>query len=196
MLTTYKPLAQKVLTPIALRLHFINPNIITLTGLVFPILFLILLLSELYVLAVISFILNLTDMLDGLVARSQNKVTPFGGFLDSTLDRVSDFVVISAFGFADLVPWTIIIPLLLVSSLISYIRSRTELAAKNKLVAAVGIIERTERIGIIFIALILYILFPNFFIFQMNIASMIFILLLILSSVTVYQRLVFAYKKL
>lgn len=33
------------------------------------------------------------DMLDGAVARIAKKTTRFGGFLDSTLDRVSDFAV-------------------------------------------------------------------------------------------------------
>ena len=36
---------------------------------------------------------NLFDMLDGQVARLTNRVTRFGGFLDSSLDRLSDMVV-------------------------------------------------------------------------------------------------------
>ncbi len=196
MLSSYKPVANKILLPVAMQLRYVNPNIITFSGMIFPVLFITLLLLKLYILSALTFILNFTDMLDGLVARSQNKVTPFGGFLDSTLDRISDFIVISAFGFANLVPWIIIIPLLLTASLISYIRSRTELAAKNKLVAAVGIVERTERIVIIFTALVLYILFPNNLMFQYNIISIIFIILLILSCITIYQRMIFAYKKL
>ena len=36
---------------------------------------------------------NVFDMLDGQVARRTNRVTLFGGFLDSSLDRLSDMVV-------------------------------------------------------------------------------------------------------
>jgi CDP-diacylglycerol--glycerol-3-phosphate 3-phosphatidyltransferase len=36
---------------------------------------------------------NLFDMLDGQVARLSGRVTRFGGFLDSSLDRLSDMVV-------------------------------------------------------------------------------------------------------
>ena len=42
---------------------------------------------------VVLIVANLFDMLDGQVARLTNKVTRFGGFLDSSLDRLSDMVV-------------------------------------------------------------------------------------------------------
>ena len=38
------------------------------------------------------------DMLDGAVARIGNKATRFGAFLDSTLDRLSDFAVFAGIG--------------------------------------------------------------------------------------------------
>jgi CDP-diacylglycerol--glycerol-3-phosphate 3-phosphatidyltransferase len=42
---------------------------------------------------VILIVANLFDMLDGQVARLSGRVTRFGGFLDSSLDRLSDMVV-------------------------------------------------------------------------------------------------------
>src|SRR3712207_76447 len=42
---------------------------------------------------VILIVANLFDMLDGQVARLTGRVTRFGGFLDSSLDRLSDMVV-------------------------------------------------------------------------------------------------------
>ena len=39
-----------------------------------------------------------TDMLDGAVARIGNLATRFGGFLDSTIDRVSDFAIFAGIG--------------------------------------------------------------------------------------------------
>src|ERR1700674_4570995 len=42
---------------------------------------------------IILIVANLFDMLDGQVARLSERVTRFGGFLDSSLDRLSDMVV-------------------------------------------------------------------------------------------------------
>lgn len=42
---------------------------------------------------VVLIVANLFDMLDGQVARLSGRVTSFGGFLDSSLDRLSDMVV-------------------------------------------------------------------------------------------------------
>jgi len=52
-------------------------------------------------------------MLDGMVARKYHKVTAYGGFLDSTMDRVADFLIITAFSFGGIVRWEIVAPLLL-----------------------------------------------------------------------------------
>lgn len=165
-------------------------------GLVFPVVFFWCLVNELYVFALIAFIFNGLDLLDGMVARMQNKVTAFGGFLDSTIDRFADFTVLVAFGFAGLVAWEIILPLVLLTYLISYIRSRTELAAKGTLVASVGFVERTERLLVVFVGLALYALFPDARLFEQNILTLTFVLLTVLSAVTVGQRVVFAYQKL
>jgi len=196
MLSVFKPVAEKSLTPVAQLLRNVNPNTLTLLGLVFPVVFFVLLANEMYALALVALVLNAADMLDGLVARSQNKVTAFGGFLDSTIDRFADFVVIVAFSFTGLVSWEIVAPLLLLTYLISYIRSRTELAAKGKLVASVGIMERTERLTTIFIGLGAYAIWPNATLYNLNILGVTFLVLTALSAVTVGQRVWFAYRKL
>lgn len=196
MLSVLKPITEKSLQPIAHLLRNVNPNSITLLGLIFPVVFFVLVQHEMYALALVVFILNAVDMLDGLVARAQNKVTAFGGFLDSTIDRVADFVVIAAFGFAGIVEWSLILPLILLTYLISYIRSRTELAANNKLVANVGIMERTERLITLFIGLAIYALWPHASIAGQNLMAITVLILIILSAITVGQRVAFAYKKL
>jgi CDP-diacylglycerol---glycerol-3-phosphate 3-phosphatidyltransferase len=43
--------------------------------------------------AIIIFIAGFLDMLDGQVARRQNRVTAFGAFYDSTLDRYADMAL-------------------------------------------------------------------------------------------------------
>jgi len=196
MLTTIKPVAEKSLRPLAAIFKNVNPNVISLFGLLFPVLFFICVYHELYVLALVVFVFNGVDMLDGMVARMSGKVTAFGGFLDSTIDRVADFTVIAAFGFAGLVGWNIILPLLMFTYLISYIRSRTELAAKGTLVASVGFLERTERLIGVFIGLLLYAIFPDAQLGGQNIAGITCIILLLLSVFTVGQRVIFAYQKL
>jgi archaetidylinositol phosphate synthase len=196
MLTIFKPVAEKTLTPVARVLKNVPPNVLTLLGLVFPVVFFICLVNEAYAWALVALVLNVADMLDGLVARSQNKVTAFGGFLDSTVDRFADFTIIAAFAFADIVAWEITAPLLLLTYLISYIRSRTELAAKGNLVAAVGLVERTERFVAVFVGLLLFAIWPDATLWGLNLAELTFAGLIILSAVTVGQRIAFAYRKL
>jgi archaetidylinositol phosphate synthase len=196
MLSVLKPTIEKTLTPLAAPLRNVNPNLITLLGIIFPVLFYFFIIHGHYVLALIALALSATDMLDGLVARAQNKVTAFGGFLDSTVDRFADFVVLVAFGFSGLVSWKVDLTLVLLSYLISYIRSRTELAAKGNLVASVGIMERPERLIALFIGLALYTAWPNITLHGLNFAGITFVILIVLSLVTVGQRVVFAYKNL
>lgn len=196
MLTTFKPVVESSLRPLAKLLKNVSPNAISLMGLVFPVVFFWCLVNDLYVFALIAFVFNGLDLLDGMVARMQNKVTAFGGFLDSTIDRFADFTVLVAFGFAGLVAWEVILPLVLLTYLISYIRSRTELAAKGTLVASVGLVERTERLLVIFLGLALYAIFPDARLLEQNILTITFVVLTVLSAVTVGQRVVFAYQKL
>ena len=196
MLTVFKPVAEKPLQPIANLLKSVNPNVISMLGLLFPVIFFICILNKLYVLGLFVFIFNLVDLLDGMVARMSGKVTAFGGFLDSTIDRFADFTVIAAFGFAFIVHWDIIAPLIMLTYLISYMRSRTELAAKGKLSASVGIIERTERLILIFVGLLIYALFPKTTLMGQNLMACMCLVLMALSVITVAQRVVFAYQKL
>lgn len=196
MLTVLKPLAEKSLRPLAQALSRFSPNAISALGLVFPVLFFLCVINELYALGLAVFIFNGLDLLDGMVARLTDRVTAFGGFLDSTIDRFADFVVIAAFGYAGIVSWNIILPLIMLTYLISYMRSRTELAAKGRISAAVGIMERTERLVLIFVGLALYALFPDASLMDQNLMELICLVIAGLSAVTVWQRLAFAYKHL
>ena len=113
---------------------------------------------------------------------------------------MADAVYITAFSFAGIVSWEITIVLLIGSYLTSYIRSRSELAAKGTFKLDIGILERAERIIGIFLALLAYILTEqqvyeiggNIF----NAAEVIMIILIILSYITVFQRLQVSYSRL
>ena len=72
----------------------INPNILTVIGVALNVGCGLLFGMGLFFSAGIALIVaNLFDMLDGQVARLSGRVTRFGGFLDSSLDRLSDMVV-------------------------------------------------------------------------------------------------------
>lgn len=195
MLSAQKPIAEKYLTPLVKYLASVNPNTLTLLGSIPPLLFFVLLLYHTYVWALLVFVGNGFDLIDGMVARKYHKVTAFGGFLDSTMDRIADFLLITAFAFSGIVRWEIVAPLFLFAYLTSYVRSRGELA--NPSVSfAMGLVERSERLVLLFISLLLYILFPMFKLNGLNIAEVMFVILMLLSLYTVIQRIAHAYKKL
>ncbi|HSX09437.1 MAG TPA: CDP-alcohol phosphatidyltransferase family protein [Candidatus Saccharimonadales bacterium] len=195
MLSSKKSSIEFYLHPIVDRLSKVDPNALTLIGSIPPLLFFVFLLWHYEIVALIIFIGNGFDLIDGMVARKYHKVSAFGGFLDSTLDRVSDFLIITAFAFSGIVRWEIVAPFLLFAYLTSYIRSRGELA-NPKVSFAMGLIERSERLVLIFIGLLLYILLPNANFAGFNVAEITFVFITLLSLYTVIQRTMHAYKKL
>jgi archaetidylinositol phosphate synthase len=89
------------------------------------------------------------DAIDGVLARSTEKVTKFGGFFDSVADRYSDAIVYSgviAAGLCNL--WAGLLALF-GSMLVSYARARAEMEGVK--MAGIGLAERAERM--IFLAL-------------------------------------------
>ena len=72
----------------------INPNVLTFIGLLINIACGVLYgYGRFFTAGLFMILANLFDMLDGQVARLSGRVTRFGGFLDSSLDRLSDMVV-------------------------------------------------------------------------------------------------------
>src|SRR3954464_4057568 len=72
----------------------INPNILTSVGVAINVgSGLLFGFGRFFWAGVVLIVANLFDMLDGQVARLSGRVTRFGGFLDSSLDRLSDMVV-------------------------------------------------------------------------------------------------------
>ena len=77
----------------------INPNVLTLIGVAINVASGLLFgfgyeMRGFFWAGVVLIVANLFDMLDGQVARRSGRVTRFGGFLDSSLDRLSDMVVL------------------------------------------------------------------------------------------------------
>src|ERR671924_213566 len=75
----------------------LTANAISVAGLIGNLVAAVLILEHLFVLAGVAFILgSLCDMMDGRYSRMSGKGTPFGAFLDSTLDRIEEGVVLAA----------------------------------------------------------------------------------------------------
>ena len=69
----------------------INPNILTSVGVAINVgSGLLFGFGQFFWAGIVLIVANLFDMLDGQVARLSGRVTSFGGFLDSSLDRLSD----------------------------------------------------------------------------------------------------------
>ncbi len=72
----------------------VNPNLLTVIGVSINVgCGLLFGLGHFFWAGIVLIVANLFDMLDGNVARLSGRVTRFGGFLDSSLDRMSDMVV-------------------------------------------------------------------------------------------------------
>jgi len=77
-----------------LAIGHINPNILTIIGVALNVGCGVLFgMGRFFSAGIALIVANLFDMLDGQVARLSGRVTRFGGFLDSSLDRLSDMVV-------------------------------------------------------------------------------------------------------
>lgn len=108
---------------------------------------------------------SLSDSLDGTLARAQGKVTTFGAFLDSTLDRVAEGVILGAIGVtlaADGRPWAVgvMFVALTASFIVSYSRARSEgLGINDNKGGLMGRPERLVLLGVgIFLAPLGYVL--------------------------------------
>lgn len=99
------------------------------------------------------FLAGLFDMLDGRVARLTNRVTPFGGFFDSVLDRYSDLCLMIGllvfYGRINRFWYVVLVAVAMIGSLmVSYARARAENLIRT---CKVGFLERPERMVLIII---------------------------------------------
>src|SRR5215210_3148333 len=88
--------AQRIINAMVRGLAYgrINPNLLTVIGVSLNVgCGLLFGFGYFFCAGIILIVANLFDMLDGQVARLSGRVTRFGGFLDSSLDRLSDMVV-------------------------------------------------------------------------------------------------------
>ena len=135
----------------------------------------------------------LFDVLDGTVARRSNRSSTFGAFLDSTLDRLADGVVLGGLAvFYATSPANRSVPLMIVALLgligaflTSYTRARAEALGLD---AKVGLLQRPERVVLLSAPQALFGL-----VFNGWVLALIIVILTVTAWITVVQRVVYVY---
>jgi CDP-diacylglycerol--glycerol-3-phosphate 3-phosphatidyltransferase len=135
----------------------LTPNAISVTGLLGNLVAAWLVYEQQFLLAGIAFILgSVMDTLDGRYSRMSGKGTAFGAFLDSTLDRMEEGIVLAAVGayFAsqgDQLAVAATVAAVLFSLMVSYTRARAEALGVE---CKVGIASRAVRVVILSVGLL------------------------------------------
>jgi CDP-diacylglycerol--glycerol-3-phosphate 3-phosphatidyltransferase len=168
----------------------ITPNTLTVCSLLITVVAAVLLVQGYFLIAgFVVLFAGLFDILDGALARSTNRVTKFGGALDSTLDRLAEAVIfiglLVVYARDQAIGEVALVGVALISSLlVSYVRARAEGLGIE---CQVGIFTRSERI----IVLVLGLLFSHFE--YVLIGAL--IIITVLSTITVIQRLFHVWKQ-
>ncbi len=172
----------------------LTPSAITLLGLIITIISIIPLLYlsgylKYLVFIVLILLAGYMDMLDGALARYTGQVSKRGAFTDSTLDRITDVILITYLYIGGITYDTLLLILLISTSiLISYVRARAEALGLN--MQGVGLMERAERI--------LFILFAILISKVLNLLDIDILLwlLVFLNIVTISQRIVYTLRNM
>jgi CDP-diacylglycerol---glycerol-3-phosphate 3-phosphatidyltransferase len=135
----------------------LTPNAISMTGLLLNVVAAVLVWQRYFFLGGLAFIIgSICDTLDGRYSRMSGKGTPFGAFLDSTLDRIEEGIVLTAVGAyfaARNMPFAAAATVLavLASLMVSYTRARAEALGVE---CKVGIGNRAVRVIILSVGLV------------------------------------------
>lgn len=165
----------------------VNPNVLTLTGLLcsmaaagaFAY-------GNLAYALILLLLASFFDVLDGAVARVEGKVTKFGGYLDSITDRYADAFILIGIAMYLNKHYILIMVVIVGSILVSYSRARAETMIDK---CDVGLAERGERLIILMLATLLAIAGVNLF-------YEVLVLLAVMTHLTVLQRVQYTRNKI
>jgi CDP-diacylglycerol---glycerol-3-phosphate 3-phosphatidyltransferase len=169
-----------------LALSRIHPNVLTFLGLVINIVAAVLFAKGSFRWAGVVVIgAGLFDMVDGRVARATDRVTQFGGFFDSVLDRYSDLALYMGLlvYYASINRFFYIVLTAIVmtgSVMVSYVRARAECTIPK---CKVGFLERPERVVLIIIGALFNRMAPVLWVIA------------VLSNLTVAHRMIYTWRK-
>jgi len=168
----------------------LTPNAISLTGFVLCVVSAVLILQGWWIAGGIAFIVgSVCDTLDGRYSRMSGKGSPFGAFLDSTLDRMEEGIVLAAvaaqfasdddltFIFSGEAAVGVTALAVLASLMVSYTRARAEALGVE---CKVGIADRAVRVVVLSVGLV--------FGFLQAIEPAVYLLAL-MAVITVFQRI-------
>jgi CDP-diacylglycerol--glycerol-3-phosphate 3-phosphatidyltransferase len=170
----------------ALALSRVHPNVLTFIGLLINIWAAFLFAAGKFRWGGVVVIgAGLFDMVDGRVARETNRVTKFGGFFDSVLDRYSDLGVLIGLlvYYASINRFFYVVLTAIVMTgtvMVSYTRARAENTIPK---CKVGFLERPERVVLIIIGALFNRIAPVLWVIA------------VLSNITVIQRMVFTWQE-
>lgn len=177
----------------------VTANILTILGFLLAILAGFFIVSNNLVLGGIFLLISsIFDMLDGAIARVSKTTSLFGAFLDSTLDRISEFLIFSSIliyylvndsktSTSNIIPIILCVTSIGTSFLVSYTRARAE---SLQIKCTVGIFTRAERIIVLFLGIIL----SPIVILDTIVISL--AIITTLSFITVIQRIIYTQKHL
>jgi CDP-diacylglycerol--glycerol-3-phosphate 3-phosphatidyltransferase len=166
----------------------LTPNAISVTGLLLNLAAAVLVVEKLFFLAGVAFIIgSIMDTLDGRYSRMSGKGTLFGAFLDSTLDRTEEGVVLTAVAWyfaeqGDEVAAAACVLVVLGSLMVSYTRARAEALGVE---CKVGLATRPVRVVILSIGLVFA---QGAGIFDVELLAPAIYVMVVLTAFTVAQR--------
>lgn len=169
-----------------LALSKINPNVLTFLGLVINMVAATFLaFGHFRTAGFIIIFAGLFDMVDGRVARETNRVTRFGAFFDSVLDRYSDLALLVGllvyYGTINRSSYVVLTAVVMTASvMISYTRSRAENTIPT---CKVGFLERPERVVLLIIGALFDRMAPVLWVIA------------VLGNLTVIHRMIFTYQE-
>ena len=170
----------------ALALSRIHPNVLTFLGLVINTWAAFLFAAGSFRWAgAVVILAGLFDMVDGRVARETNRVTRFGGFFDSVVDRYSDLALFMGLlvYYASINRFFYIVLTAIVmtgSVMVSYTRARAEVTIPK---CKVGFLERPERVVLIILGALFDRMAPVLWVIA------------VLSNVTVIHRMIYTWQE-
>lgn len=175
----------KPLYPLARRIN-IHPNALTVSGFVLTTVAALVMARNLMLGGVLVLAGGVLDMLDGIVARTNGKVTEFGAFLDSVLDRYADAFLFLGLAWylgsrGDHTGAFLSLATMLGAYLVSYTRARAEGLGRQ---CKTGIMERPERVVLLAFGAISGWILPVLWI------------MLLLTHLTVLQRVYHVWKSM
>lgn len=179
----------------------LSPNQWTLLTLVSALVSVYFLMKEDFLLAALFFIIAaFVDMIDGAVARVTGRVTRFGAYLDTIVDRYVEGMIIFGLLFVALpeiaipyIPWSIpmagwIFLYFFGAMMTTYAKAAAKEKGLVERELKGGLLERAERLIILFIGILLA-HFDRFYL------SVIVILLAVLANISAVQRIWIAYRE-